>query len=143
MNSAAGPSEVKNPKTDMTQAEMKEFIRNHFEEFVNQKNLRIGEINFAPNFVDHGTDVPAGLPPGPAGAIQYVGAALKKVPDLRVTIEDLIAEDDKVVVRNHWMGTDAASKQRLEFSGIVIWRIANRQIVERWAYLESPHPARG
>jgi len=143
MNSAAGASEIKNPKTDMTQAEMKEFIRNHFEEFVNRKNLRIGEANFAPGFVDHGADVPAGLPPGPPGAMQYVDAALKKVPDLRVAIEDMIAEDDKVAVRNHWTGTDAASKQRLEFSGIVIWRIANRQIVERWAYLESPHPPRG
>jgi len=60
-----------------------------------------------------------------------------------VSIEDIIAEDDKVVVRNHWTGTDAATKQRLEFSGIVIWRIATRQILERWAYLETPHPARG
>jgi predicted ester cyclase len=75
--------------------------------------------------------VPPGLPPGPAGAIHYVGAALKKVPDLRVVIEDMIAEEDKVVVRNHWTGTDTASQQRLEFSGIVIWRIANRRIVER------------
>jgi hypothetical protein len=82
----------------MTHAEMKEFIRNHFEEFVNRKNLAIGEVNFAPGFVDHGADVPPRLPPGPAGAIQYVGAALKKVPDLRIVIEDMIAEDDKVVV---------------------------------------------
>jgi ketosteroid isomerase-like protein len=143
MNAAAGASELKNPKTGMTHAEMKEFIRQHFEEFVNRKNLRIGEVNFAPEFVDHGADVPPGMPPGPARAIQYVGAALKKVPDLRVTIEDMIAEGDKVVVRNHWAGTDSASKQRLEFSGIVIWRIANRQIAERWAYLESPHLAGG
>ena len=142
MNAAVGASEVTNPKTGMTQTEMKEFIRNHFEEFVNRKNLRIGEVNFAPGFVDHGADVPPGLPPEPAGAIEYVGTTLKKVPDLRVTIEDMIAEDDKVVVRNHWIGTDAASQQRLEFSGIVIWRMANRQIVERWAYLESPHPVR-
>ncbi len=133
MSASAERLEVKNPKTDMTHAEMKEFIRNHFEEFVNRKNLPIGEVNFAPGFVDHGADGPPGLPPGPAGAIQYVGAALKKVPDLRVSIEDLIAEDDGVVVRNRWTGTDGASKQRLEFSGIVIWRIANRQIVERWA----------
>ena len=55
-----------------------------------------------------------------------------------MSIEDLIAEDDEVVVRNLWTGTDRASKQRLEFSGIVIWRIADRQIMERWAYLESP-----
>jgi predicted SnoaL-like aldol condensation-catalyzing enzyme len=139
MNSAARTSEVKNTKTGMSHAEMKDFIRNHFEEFVNRKNLGIGEVNFAPGFVDHGADVPPRLPPGPAGAIEYVGAALKKVPDLQVTIEDMIAEDDKVVVRNHWTGTDAATKQRMEFSGIVIWRIANRQILERWAYLESPH----
>src|SRR3981081_2293238 len=104
MNAAAGPSEVKNPKTEMTYAEMKEFIRNHFEEFVNRKNLRIGELNFAPCFVDHGADVPPGLPLGPAGAIQYVGAALKKVPDLRVTIEDMIAEDDTQDVHNQWGG---------------------------------------
>jgi len=143
MNAAAGTSEVKNSKAGMTHTEMKEFIRNHFEEFVNRKNLRIGEVNFAPEFVDHGADVPPGMASGPAGAIQYVAAALKKVPDLRVAIEDMIAEDDKVVVRNRWTGTDAASKQRLEFSGIVIWRIANRRIVERWAYLEAPHPVRG
>src|SRR5713101_5089945 len=142
MAASAGASKVKHSKTGMTHAEMREFIRNHFEEFVNRKNLHIGETNFAPGFVDHGSDVPAGMPPGPAGAIQYVGAALKKVPDLHVVIKDLIAEDDKVVVCNHWTGSDAASKQRLEFSGIVIWRIANRQLVERWAYLESPHPVR-
>jgi predicted SnoaL-like aldol condensation-catalyzing enzyme len=142
MSTSAELSEARNPKTGMTLTEVKDFIRNHFEDFVNRKNLHVGETNFAPNFVDHGADVPPGLPPGPAGAIQYVGAALKQVPDLRVVIEDLIAEDDKVVVRNHWTGTDAASNQRLEFSGIVIWRIANRQIVDRWAYLETPHPAR-
>ncbi len=142
MSTAAGPSEIKNPKTGMTHAEMKDFIHTHFEEFVNRKNLRIGEVNFAPGFVDHGADVPPGISPGPKGTIKYVGAALKKVPDLHVIIEDLIAEDDKVVVRNHWTGTDAASNQRQEFSGIVIWRIADRQIVERWAYLEGPHPIR-
>lgn len=143
MSATAQTPEIKNPKTGMTHTDMREFILNHFEEFVNRKNLRIGEVNFAPGFEDHGADVPPGMPPGPAGAIRYVGAALKKVPDLHVDIEDMIAEDDKVVVRNHWTGTDAASNQRLEFSGIVIWRIANRQIVERWAYLETPHPIRG
>jgi predicted SnoaL-like aldol condensation-catalyzing enzyme len=143
MSTSTLPPEAKNPKTGMTHLEMKEFIRNHFEEFVNRKNVGIGDVNFAPGFVDHGADVPPGLPPGPAGAMKYVGAALKKIPDLRVTIMDMIAEDDKVVVRNHWTGTDVASNQRLEFSGIVIWRIANLHIVERWAYLESPHPVPG
>jgi predicted SnoaL-like aldol condensation-catalyzing enzyme len=128
-----------NPKTGMTHSESREFIRNHFEEFVNRKDVNIGNVNFAPNFIDHGADVPEGTPPGPAGAIQYVAGALKRFPDLHVHIEDMIAEDDKVVVRNHWTATDSQTGKKLEFRGIVIWRIAAREIVERWAYLEAPH----
>jgi hypothetical protein len=69
---ATQAQETVNPKTGMTHSEMKEFVRNHFEEFVNRKNLNIGNVNFAAEFVDHGADVPPGTPPGPAGAIQYV-----------------------------------------------------------------------
>jgi predicted SnoaL-like aldol condensation-catalyzing enzyme len=127
-----------NPKTGMTHDEMRQFVRNHFEEFVNRKNLAIGEVNFAPEFVDRGTDVPPGMPPGPEGAIAYVGGAWKKFPDMRVEILDMIAEDDKVVVQNRWTGTEAATGKKYEFSGIVIWRIAHRQLVERWAYLTVP-----
>jgi predicted SnoaL-like aldol condensation-catalyzing enzyme len=130
--------EAVNSKTGMTRTEAKEFVRNHFEEFVNRKNLKIGEANFAPEFVDHGADVPPGLPPGPAGAIAYVGGAYKKFPDIHVDILDLIAEDDRVVVRNRWTGSEAGSGKRYEFAGIVIWRIAHRQLAERWAYLTAP-----
>ena len=130
-----------NAKTGMAHEEMKQFICNHFEEFVNRQNLAIADVNFALNFVDHGADVPSGTPPGPAGAKQYVGGAYKRFPDIHVQIEDLIAEDDKVVVRNHWKGTDAKNGQKIQFHGIVIWRIENRKIIERWAYLEAPHPA--
>lgn len=123
---------------DMSVEEMKTFIRNHFEQFVNRKNLDIADVNFSSDFVDHGTDVPPGTPPGPAGAKQYVGSALKKYPDMKVTIEDIIAEGDKVVVRNIWRATDPASGNKIQFSGIVIWRMARGKIAERWAYLETP-----
>jgi len=125
----------------MTPEEMKRFVRNHFEQFVNRKNFAIGDINFARGFIDHGADVPAGLPPGPEGAKQYVGGALKRVPDMRVTIEDIIAEGDRVVVRNTWTGTDRETGKKIRFSGIVIWRIEDRKLVERWAYLEPPKAA--
>jgi len=133
--------ELINSKTGMSHQEAREFIRNHFEEFVNKKNVQIGNVNFAADFVDHGADVPPGTPPGPEGAIQYVSGALKRFPDLHVQIEDMIAEDDRVVVRNHWTATDSQNGKRLAFSGIVIWRIADRKIVERWAYLEASHEA--
>jgi hypothetical protein len=60
-----------------------------------------------------GADVPPGMPPGPAGAKQYVGGAYKKFPDIHVEILDLIAEDDKMVVRNRWTGTEAASGEEI------------------------------
>jgi predicted ester cyclase len=125
-------------ETGMSLEEMKAFIRSHFEEFVNRKNLDIADVNFAAEFVDHGADVPPGTPAGPAGAKQYVGNALKKFPDMHVTIEDMVAEGDKVVVRNVWRATDPESGRRLAFGGIVIWRIARGKIAERWAYLEKP-----
>ena len=106
---------------------------------MNKKNVQVGNLNFAADFVDHGADVPPGMPPGPAGAIAYVNGALQKFPDLYVKIDDLIAEGGRVVVRNHWTATDSQIGKKLEFRGIVIRRIAARQIVERWAYLEAPH----
>lgn len=117
---------------------MKQFIRNHFEEFVNRRNLEVADVNFAPDFVDHGSDVPPGTPPGPQGAKHYVGGALKRFPDMHVTVEDVIAEGDKVVVRNTWQGTDRNSGKKLRFGGIVIWRVAEGKLAERWAYLENP-----
>ena len=122
----------------MSVEEMKQFVRNHFEQFVNQKNIAIGDVNFASEFVDRGSDVPPGLPTGPHGAKQYVAGAQKRIPDLHVTIEDIIAENDKVVVRNTWTGTDRETGKKIRFGGIVIWRIAHRQLVERWAYLQAP-----
>jgi SnoaL-like polyketide cyclase len=102
MSSMPQLQEAVHSKTGMTHKEAKEFVRDHFEEFLNRKNLKIGEVNFAPEFVDHGADGPPGLPPRPAGAMQYVGGAYRKFPDIHVEIQDLIAEDDRVVVRNRW-----------------------------------------
>ena len=118
----------------------KSFVRNHFEEFVNRKNLDVADKNFAPDYREHGSDAPPSSPPGPEGPKRYLAAAFKRFPDIHVTIEDIIAEGDKVVVRNTWRAIDSQSNQKIEFRGIVIWRIAHGQLAERWAYLEAPHP---
>ena len=133
-------AEEANSKTGMTSAQTKEFVRNHWEEFINRKNLDIADVNFAPEYEEHGVDVPRPSLPGPEGAKQYVGAMQKRFPDAHVEILDLIAEDDRVAARNQWTGTDATSGVKHSWAGIVIWRIAHRQFVERWAYVEAPQP---
>ena len=124
----------------MNLEEQKTFVRQHFEEFVNRQDLSAADRNFAVDYQEHGSDVPPGLPPGPEGPKEYLAAAFKRFPDIHVTIEDMIAEGDKVVVRNTWRATDRESGQRIEFGGIVIWRIANGKLAERWAYLQAPRP---
>ena len=132
--------EQTNPKTGMTFTEVKEFVRNHWEEFINRKNLDIADVNFAPEYEEHGADAPPGMPDGPAGAKEYVRGLHTRFPDVQVDVLDLIAEDDRVVARNRWTGTESTSGVRHEWSGIVIWRIAHRQFVERWAYVQAPQP---
>jgi predicted SnoaL-like aldol condensation-catalyzing enzyme len=124
----------------MSIEENKTFVRRHFEEFVNQKNLEVADRNFASDYREHGTDAPAGTPPGPDGPKKYLAAAFKRYPDLRVVIEDIIGEGDKVAVRNRWRATDAQTGSAIEFTGIVIWRIATGKLAERWAYLQAPYP---
>jgi predicted ester cyclase len=59
---------------------------------------------------------------------------------LHVTVEDILAEGDKVMVRNVWQATDSATGQKIEFHGFVLWRFANQKIVERWATITPPKP---
>lgn len=124
----------------MNSEDAKAFVRRHFEEFVNRQDLSAAERNFAAEYQEHGTDVPPDLPPGPSGPKQYLAAAFQRFPDIHVTIEDIIAEGDRVVVRNTWRATDQKAGQKIEFSGIVIWRISQGKLAERWAYLQTPHP---
>jgi predicted ester cyclase len=124
----------------MTTEAAKTFVRRHFEDFVNRQDLSTADRNFAADYQEHGVDVPPGLPPGPLGPKQYLAEAFRRFPDIHVTIEDIIAEGDKVVVRNKWRATDSATRQQIEFGGIVIWRISEGKLAERWAYLDVPHP---
>jgi hypothetical protein len=61
------------------------------------------------------------------------------MPDWYTEIDDLIAEDDKVVARVTMTGTHTgnfygipATGKRVEFTGIYVVRIANGKIVEHW-----------
>jgi predicted ester cyclase len=113
----------------------KAFILHHFEEFVNKKNSAIALVNFSDDFLDH--DEMGGPTVGPEAAKKMMEGAYKIWPDLHVSVEDIIAEGDKVMVRNIWRGTFANGK-KIEFHGFVLWKISNGKIVERWATVSAP-----
>lgn len=84
------------------------------------------------------------MPPGLQGAKAVHQKTLLGMPDFRTEIQDLIAEDDKVVARIIMTGTHTgdfygipATGKQVEFSGIYIARIANGKIVEHWGEEDS------
>jgi predicted ester cyclase len=121
--------------TELTLAEMKRLVRDHFEEFVNKRNANVIHRNMAPDFYDH--DGPGGKPTGVDGDEQMMLNMYKAMPDLHLTIEEMIAEGDKVVCRNIWRWTDPSGK-KMQFHGFVLWRFEGDKIAERWATVMSP-----
>lgn len=103
----------------------------HFEDFVNNKDLDAIDRNMTVDFYDH--DGPGGRPTNRDGDRAMMAALYKTMPDIHVEVVDAVAEGDRVVVRNVWTGTHAETGKRMEFHGFVLWRIANGKIAERWA----------
>ena len=121
--------------TRLTTEQMKQFVRNHFEDFVNKRNAGVIRQNMTADFYDH--DGPGGKPTDLAGDEQMMTAMYKAMPDLHLTIEEMIAEGDKVVCRNIWRWTDNSGKP-IEFHGFVMWRFEGDKIAERWATVTQP-----
>jgi ketosteroid isomerase-like protein len=108
-----------------------QLVVDHFEAFVNRKDLDAIERNVAADFLDH--DGPGGRQADRATDKAMMARLHEQFPDLHVAVKDAVAQGDKVVVRNVWTGTDARTGRRMAFHGFVMWRIADGRIVERWA----------
>ena len=122
--------------TNLSLEEMKRVVKDHFEDFVNKRKAAVIHKNMTPDFYDH--DGPGGKPTGVDGDEQMMIGMYKAMPDLRLTIEEIIAEGDKVVCRNIWRWTDVASGKQMQFHGFVLWRFEGDKIAERWATVTPP-----
>jgi len=122
--------------THLTPSEMKQRVVDHFDDFVNKRNASVIHKNMSSSFYDH--DGPGGKPTGIDGDEKMMLKMYELMPDLRITIEDIIAEGDRVVCRNIWRWTDLASQKRMEFHGFVMWRFEADKIAERWATVTTP-----
>ena len=116
--------------------EMKSFVRSHFEEFVNKRNAAVIRTNMTPDFYDH--NGPGNRPTDVKGDEEMMLVMYKAMPDLRLTIEDMIAEGDKVMCRNIWRWSDPKTHRKMEFHGFVLWRFDGDRIAERWATVTQP-----
>jgi len=112
------------------------------EKVVNTGNLDAADQYFAQDFVDHTT--PAGLPNGLAGFKAYITRLRSAFPDLHLTVEEVVAEGETVVVRATARGTMKGDFLEMKATGktatwteIHIGRLADGKVVEHWATIDQ------
>jgi len=123
----------------MSTEENKATARRWSEELWGQGNLAVADEIVAPEYVRHdsGDPFPAH---GPGDIKKIVGMLREMLPDLRIEVEDVIAEDDKVVVRYTGVATDTQgymgrppTGKTVRSPAIQVFRFDDGMIVESWA----------
>jgi len=108
---------------------------------INKKNLAAIDEFIDPQLVDH--TLPPGMPAGMEGQRQVFSMYTTAFPDTHFTVEDMIAEGDRVVARlsvsatqhGAFMGLPPTGKH-VRFTGIDIIRIAGGKLVEHWGEMD-------
>ena len=121
----------------MSTEENKAIARRFFEEVWTKGNLSVADEVLDPNVILHDPRNPADDTIGREAYKQFNVSFRSAFPDMTDTIEELIAEGDKVVVRwtirathrGQWQSMAPSGKQ-LTFGGITILRIVGGKIVD-------------
>ena len=123
----------------MSAEENKRISRRIAEEAFSQGNVDVIDELVADNFQNHDPSAPPDLPPGREGLKELTRFYRMAFPDAQLTVEDQIAEGDRVVTRYTARGTHQgdfagipATGRQVTGTGITIDRIEGGKIVESW-----------
>lgn len=124
--------------------ENKAVARRYLEEVLSKGNLAVVDELVATNYVGHSTTAPEVK--GPEGLKQRATQLRTAFPDIQFTIDDMVAEGDKVATRTTFHGTHkgeyrgvAPTGKAVTVTGIGILRIANGKIQEGWLNTDLMH----
>ncbi len=121
----------------MSTEDNKALARRFYEEVFNNKNMAGVDAFVAPNIIDR--SLPPGAPGGIEGVRQTITMLLTAFPDLNLTLEDIIAEGDRVVVRWTMRGTHQGASlgmpptgKQFTIPGISLLCLDSGKVVEAW-----------
>jgi steroid delta-isomerase-like uncharacterized protein len=108
-----------------------------FDEIFNQGKFQVANEIYAPDFQNHGLHQSVNLQIDQ----EAVHAEKRAFPDLRISVQEMVAEGDKVAVLWTFRGTHTGSGYEglpatgtpVEVRGITIWRIVDGRILEEWS----------
>jgi predicted ester cyclase len=116
----------------------KQVVRSLYEDVFNKGNLAVIDQLVSSSMINHN-----GLQ-GQEGFKQTVMMLRTAFPDIQYSVDDIIAENDKVVVRWTFHGTHLGPFEGREPTGrqvtnraIAIFRLQEDRVIERWALVEG------
>jgi steroid delta-isomerase-like uncharacterized protein len=126
----------------MSTEETKATVRRLLEEVWNEGILDAVDRYLATEVAEQRASTGRGY--SPETIKEGVAAFRSAFPDIRVTIDDVIAEGDKVAYRATWRGThqgefrdSSPTGESIVITGIGILHLADGQIVESWGNVNS------
>lgn len=126
----------------MSEAHNKEVTRRFSAEVWGEGNAALADELIAPDLVEH-TPFPSQTP-GLEGHKQVLAMFRSAFPDLKVTVDDVIAEGDLTYLSWHGDGTHTgqlmnilATGKPVHVTGMDILRLENGKIKERWAEISA------
>ena len=127
----------------MSTEQNKALVRQLVEEAINKGNISVIDELLIPDFVEH-EELPPGIPPGREAPKVLFTMLRSAFPDLKATIEHLIAEGDEVVLHMTWTGTHKGefmgippTGKRISINVIDILGMAEGKCVEHWGIMDS------
>lgn len=121
----------------MQTPDSKSVYQRFVEEVINQGKFDVIPDLFSPDYLDH--NLPPGAAPGLDSVRQVQSMFRTAFPDVHFTIEDMVAEGDRVATRVTGTGTHkgefsgiAPTGRQATWSSMGFFRVANGKIVEHW-----------
>lgn len=121
----------------MPAEESRAVIRRAYEEIWNQRNVEVVDEIVAEDFLNYAA--PSDRQRGRQGLKDVVRMFESAFPDFRYEVEDVIAEGEKVVVRDVFRGTHEgdflgipATGNRVTMEAIHIYRLSGGRLAEHW-----------
>jgi steroid delta-isomerase-like uncharacterized protein len=123
--------------------ESKAVARRWFEDLFNAGNLEVADEIIAADHVNHDPTLPD-IPPGPEGQKQVVNLYVGAFTNAHISIEDQLAEGDRVATRWTGSGTHqgefmgvAPTGNQVTVTGITINRVSGGKIAESWTNYDA------
>lgn len=122
----------------------KRLVRRYFEEAINERRPEVVDSIFGPAYHAHFLETGESRKSSATAVKRFLPALFEAFPDIRYTVEDIIAEGDRVMIRltangtqqKELFGIPSAGRKLDNLSEIFIFRVENGRIVEGWRLVD-------